>query len=47
MDNMDVKRGLVQVYTGDGEEKSAAALGQAMRAAGHEVRTRGSSPSPK
>jgi cob(I)alamin adenosyltransferase len=29
------QRGLIQVYTGDGKGKTSAALGQAMRAAGH------------
>jgi len=29
------ERGLVQVYTGDGKGKSTAAIGQAVRAAGH------------
>ena len=29
------RKGLVQVYTGDGKGKSTAAIGQAVRAAGH------------
>jgi len=29
------KKGLIQVYTGDGKGKSTAAIGQAARAAGH------------
>jgi len=29
------KKGLIQVYTGDGKGKSTAAIGQAIRAAGH------------
>jgi cob(I)alamin adenosyltransferase len=32
---MDSRQGLIQVYTGDGRGKTTAALGQAMRAAGH------------
>ena len=28
-------KGLIQVYTGDGKGKSTAAIGQAVRAAGH------------
>ena len=31
-------RGLIQVYTGDGKGKTTAALGLAMRAAGHEMK---------
>jgi ATP:corrinoid adenosyltransferase len=29
------EQGLIQVYTGDGKGKSTAAIGQAVRAAGH------------
>ena len=32
---MELSRGLVQVYTGDGKGKTTAALGLTMRAAGH------------
>ncbi len=32
---MDSRKGLIQVLTGDGRGKTTAALGQAMRAAGH------------
>ena len=35
----DKKRGLIHVYTGDGKGKSTAALGLALRAAGHGRRT--------
>ncbi len=32
------RKGLIQVYTGDGKGKTTAALGLAIRAAGHEMR---------
>ena len=35
---MPLERGLVQVYTGDGKGKTSAALGLALRAAGHHLR---------
>lgn len=35
---MVLKRGLIQVYTGDGKGKTTAALGLALRAAGHDLR---------
>ncbi len=34
-----LSRGYIQVYTGDGKGKTTAALGQAMRAAGHGLRS--------
>ncbi|MEW6189248.1 MAG: cob(I)yrinic acid a,c-diamide adenosyltransferase, partial [Actinomycetota bacterium] len=33
-----LKRGLIQIYTGDGKGKTTAALGQAVRALGHEFK---------
>lgn len=34
-----VKKGFIQIYTGDGKGKTTAALGQAIRAAGHGMKT--------
>jgi cob(I)alamin adenosyltransferase len=35
---MSLERGTIQVYTGDGKGKTTAALGLALRAAGHQLR---------
>jgi len=35
---MALKKGYIQIYTGNGKGKTTAALGQAMRALGHELR---------
>lgn len=35
---MKLKKGYIQVYTGNGKGKTTAALGQAMRALGHDLR---------
>jgi cob(I)alamin adenosyltransferase len=35
---MTLEQGLIQVYTGDGKGKTTAALGLALRAAGHDLR---------
>ena len=34
----DIYKGLIQIYTGDGKGKTTAALGQAIRAAGHNMK---------
>lgn len=38
MAGKSLSQGLIQVYTGDGKGKTTAALGQALRACGHELK---------
>ncbi len=39
LENPEIKKGMVQVYTGNGKGKTTAALGQAFRASGHNLKS--------